>query len=175
MVDENTILKKKINLLIDKVMEHENTISELKSINNSLLEEKKTLEKKIQNCVPNQEKENEKFYVNSTENEVYLFIQEFNKIIKKAVQDNAFIPYSYDTKNSHYFYKIEKDVFDQYVQELSVLGEQNFMNYCIGFLFIKSERNGRCTYNNNKIRVYFLNKKLIDVIAPELPAQEEQK
>lgn len=155
---ENQNLKVKCNKLIDLLEVKEKEKEELEKMINLLHEE---LEKnKSRKGSEGQISEIKTAY----SNELFLFMESFKNVIKSIIEDQAFIKYSNSSKNSSFYCKIEKDTFDSYIKNISDIEIKKFIEISIGFLFLKSEKNNKCVYPSDKLRVYFVNKAVVNVI-----------
>lgn len=159
--NELKILRKKCNLQVEKILQLEKEKSEWESQRISLQKEIKVLQGKLQNfensVITEQEALEEK-------SEVMIFFQNFLRLIQKLKENDVFIPYKNQSKNSSQYYKIEKEVFDQYIQEFSDLDRKQFIQFCSRLSFFKKESGGNYIFNNNTQRVYFLSKCMVDVL-----------
>lgn len=168
-MDEQEIvrLKKKVNMQVERLLELEdekrllkNECETLKNERLELIDKLETVSKKIS------ELENSAWAEAQTEHsydEIIKFYTLFFKVVEKIHKNNEFIPYKNTTKYSASFYKVERRVFEGYINDCVEDG-QAFIERCCQLLCIKSELDGRCVYNNDKIRVYFLNRQLVNVV-----------
>lgn len=156
MLNEETKLKEKINKLIDKVAEYEKCISEKDTHIQILNEEIKILKVK-ENCSGSQN-----IKMEENESEIFSFIKDFCLIARMLIGNEDYIKYSYETKFSGSFYKIERSVFENYVCEYSRMDLKAFLNFCIDLDLIKSEPTRKCIYGAGSQRVYYVSRPFID-------------
>lgn len=163
-------VKKKINMLIDRISNLKNDVgsqvSQIQSLEKEI-EEIRILQQKGQNF------DAEKKIVNlESENKMSSFMMDFCRISRLLVENMDYIEYSYKTKNSEDFYKIEQGVFEDYVCQYAQMDLKTFINFCIDLGLVKSEKNRRCIYNSAEIRVYYVNKLFVDTAAKKEELQE---
>ncbi len=139
-------LKLKINTLIDRIQQMQVVLSE-KNSKIKLLEE----EIKMHRI------EKKPAYIQE-DSAVIIFITNFFHIAKMILEKEDFIKYSYETKNSEFFYKIEKNIFDSYISDYSSYDLKTFLDFCIDLSLVKSEKNHKCTYNSGDVKVYYVSK-----------------
>lgn len=156
MLNEEVKLKEKINKLIDKIAEIENCISE-KNTHIKILEEEIKILKVKENCSGSQN-----IKVDENESEIFSFIRDFCLIARMLIQNDDYIKYSYETKFSGSFYKIERTVFENYVCEYAKMDLKAFLNFCIDLELIKSEPNRKCIYGAGSQRVYYVSRPFIE-------------
>lgn len=161
-------LKRKINTLIDRISDLGNDVSSQIMKIQLLEEEIKSLQQKEENF------DAELKPVTSLEGEsrMSVFMRDFCLIAGLLVQNAAYIEYSYKTKNSEDFYKIEQGVFEDYVCEYAQMDLKTFLNFCIDLGLVKSEKNRKCLYNSAEIRVYYVKRIFMDTAARKEELQE---
>lgn len=102
--------------------------------------------------------------------EAFQCLNYFIKILKKIIVNDQFIAYKNYTKNSARFCKVEKTIFDDYLDSYNI-DKKIFWNYCIDFALVKAEENRKYIWNdtqdNQAIRIYFISKYLINIINGE--------
>lgn len=163
-VQEELALKNKINRLIDRVMSLKQEISrrdaELEELNDGIgrLQEKIRQGRNFEGAkAPELDDRNE--------SEIYSFLADFCLIAGLIMEDHAYIEYTYKTKYSADFYKVEQEKFEEYVCGHSRLDLRTFLNFCIDLSLVKSEANRRCLYNSAEIRVYYVSRVFVDAAA----------
>ena len=139
---ENKRLKLKINKLIDALEERDR--------------EKNQLEIRLE-AIEAQEKL-EIAGAQAPNLAIARFFEDFGEIVKKIHQNGEFIPYKNATKYSGSFCKVERNVFEGYVAEIAGAEQPDFISKCCTFGCLKSESGGKCVYNNDRIRVYYLSR-----------------
>lgn len=157
MSAEDQKLRTKINRLIDEIYQINSDISVKKAVLNSLQEEVKMLQIR--------ENSADAFTINlgkSSENDIVTFLKDFCLIAKMIFENNDYIPYNYKTQNSEYFYKIEKSIFDDYIAKYASKDIKTFLNYCITYGLVKSDKNRKCTYNSGNYTVYYVSKAFME-------------
>lgn len=90
-----------------------------------------------------------------------IFLRDFSVILEALKSDDAFMETKYATQSAQVYYRVEKNVFEDYVKRLSELEIQEFIDYCNSMGFIRVEGN-KCLFSSGKARAYFLSKKIID-------------
>lgn len=152
---EHKILKEKYNCLVDRYFtlqkENEGLKSQILSLKAS---EKK--EEDSQSYTPNTSPD-------APEDTFCAFFTAYISIIRKALDTEAFIPYTYASKNAKNYLKIEKGTFEQLIIENTDIPLKTFKEYCGGFMLIKSENN-KYTFTNDRQTVYYINKNILDCI-----------
>ena len=156
----DVVLKEKINRLIDEIEKLSKDISERKALRQSLEEEIKMLRFRESSLGAKTID-----FGNAEQSDMLAFMGDFCVIAKKIFEEKTFIPYSYATQNSEFFYKIEKSVFDNYIDMYARMDIKTFLNYCIALAIIKSEENRKCTYNSGKITVYYVSRMFMEAAA----------
>lgn len=145
-------LVKKINRLIEKNQELDGKIQrteeeielarkENKKLNTQLFAEKIVVEKG---------------------SEMFSFIRDFCVIAKKIIEEEQFIPYTYETKYSGDYYKIEKNTYEEYVCKYSDLDLKKYMQYCVDLNLVKTE-NGKNFFSSGRKKVYYVSRAFMDV------------
>ena len=87
-----------------------------------------------------------------------IFLRDFSVILEALKSDDAFMETKYATQSAQVYYRVEKNVFEDYVKRLSELEIQEFIDYCKQLGFIRVEGN-KCLFSSGKARAYFLSKK----------------
>ena len=154
---EEQKLKTKINRLNDEIYKINSDISVKKAMRKSLEKEVKMLQSR--------ENSSDIFYSNlekNYDNDIVAFLKDFCVIAKMIFENNDYIPYNYKTQNSEYFYKIEKSVFDDYIAKYAGKDIKTFLNYCITYGLVKSDKNRKCTYNAGTCTVYYVSKAFME-------------
>lgn len=90
-----------------------------------------------------------------------IFLRDFSVILEAMRTEKAFMETKYATQSAQIYYRVEKNVFEDYVKRLSELEIQEFIDYCKQLGFIRVEGN-KCLFSSGKARAYFLSKKIID-------------
>ncbi len=104
--------------------------------------------------------------------EIFSFIRDFCIIAKKIIEESQFIPYTYETKYSGDFYKIEKNVYEKYICEYSNFDLKKYMKYCIELKLVKTE-NGKNFFNSGRKQVYYVSRAFMDAANREEYAEGE--
>lgn len=157
---EQEVVKQKINSLIDEIEKISRDISERKARRQSLEEEIKMLhfrEKSLE--------EKTITFEDTEKSNMMVFMRDFCVIAKRILDEKTYIPYSYATQNSDFFYKLERSVFENYIEEYSGMDIKTFLNYCVKLAIVKSEENKKCIYVSGKITVYYISKVFLDAAA----------
>lgn len=97
----------------------------------------------------------------SIEGNLNIFLRDFSVILEALKSDDAFMETKYATQSAQVYYRVEKNVFEDYIKRLSELEIQEFIDYCKQLGFIRVEGN-KCLFSSGKARAYFLSKKVID-------------
>lgn len=160
--DEERRLKLKINRLIDTLEEKDKKIAELEVKVNTLETECSEQIGKVEQESKKVSSEEDAAGAAAAHSEIAVFFEQFGQIVKKIHTNGQFIPYKNTTKYSQDYCKVERNTFEGYVDEI-VPEAKEFLEKCKGFLCFKSE-NGKCVFNNDRIRVYFLNRQLINIM-----------
>ena len=65
-----------------------------------------------------------------------IFLRDFSVILEALKSDDAFMETKYATQSAQVYYRVEKNVFEDYVKRLSELEIQEFIDYCkqLGFI-----------------------------------------
>lgn len=161
-----TKLKKKINALIERITDKENDLENMKMQTQLLQEEIRLLEQEERKkCNPHTKQEEE--------SKIERFLRDFCLVARRLIEDDAYIEYSYKTKNSEEFYKVKQEVFEEYICQVAKLDLKTFLHFCVDLRLVKSERNRRCLYNSAEIRVYYVNRIFVDMAAQREEDMEE--
>lgn len=170
MSSEIERLKTKVNKQVDALIRKDeeikllkNQIESFKTVDLKLKEEQESASKQVEVKVSSADAE-------PMNQELYVFFKNFCELIRKIHKNGKFIPYKNTTKYSNHFCKVERGTFESYVNEIT--SEPEFIEKCKNFLCIKSE-GGKCVFNNDKLRIYFLNRKLVDAILYDAAAETE--
>ena len=59
-----------------------------------------------------------------------IFLRDFSVILEALKSDDAFMETKYATQSAQVYYRVEKNVFEDYVKRLSELEIQEFIDYC---------------------------------------------
>lgn len=162
MQDEDLMLKNKINKLIDRVMDLKGVLQRKDDETLMLKNEIHMLRLQLQNQKQNFNGAQELELNDGNKNNVYTFIYDFCMIAGLIIEEKSYVEYTYKTKFSEDFYKVEKEVFENYVCKYSRFDLKTFLNYCIDLSMVKSEANRSCLYNSGEIRVYYISRAFID-------------
>ena len=73
-----------------------------------------------------------------------IFLRDFSVILEALKSDDAFMETKYATQSAQVYYRVEKNVFEDYVKRLSELEIQEFIDYCKQLGFIRVEGNNIC-------------------------------
>lgn len=149
---EHKILKEKYNRLID--------------LYSSLQQENENLKLQIsslQTAGKNND-EPQSYTTELPEDTFHDFFTSYIAVIRKALDNDAFIPYTYSSKNAKNYLKIEKSAFEQLIADNSTIPLKDFKEYCGGFMLIKSENN-KYTFTNDRQTVYYINKFILSCVA----------
>lgn len=67
-----------------------------------------------------------------------IFLRDFSVILEALKSDDAFMETKYATQSAQVYYRVEKNVFEDYVKRLSELEIQEFIDYCkqLGFYIL---------------------------------------
>ena len=162
---ENKILKEKYNRLIDLYSSLQKENENLKHQNLFMADELESMAVELETLEKFQENPQSHTTDGSelSEDTFYEFFTSYIRIIRKALDANAFIPYSYASKNAKNYLKIEKNTFEQLIAENTAIPLKIFKEYCGGFMLIKSEDN-KYTFANDKQTVYYINKSILNCI-----------
>lgn len=159
---EHKILKEKYNRLVD--------------LYSSLNKENEKLKHQISLLKASEKKtENPQSYTTElSEDTFHDFFASYIATIRKALDTDAFIPYTYTSKNSKNYLKIEKSTFEQLIADHTKIPLKNFKEFCGAFMLIKSENN-KYTFTNDRQTVYYINKSILSCITtePTAPAIKE--
>lgn len=151
---EHKILKEKYNRLVD--------------LYSSLNKENENLKKQISLLKASEKKtENPQSYTTElSEDTFHDFFASYIAIIRKALDTGAFITYTYASKNSKNYLKIEKSIFEQLIVDNTTIPLKNFREFCAAFMLIKSENN-KYTFTNDRQTVYYINKSVLSCITTD--------
>ncbi len=160
---ENKILKEKYNRLIDLYFALQKENEHLKNQNFSLTNELEAIAGELEELEKMQEEL--KSYTADTpeliEKNLLEFFSSFFTVIRKALDEGAFIPYSYASKNAKNYLKIEKNTFEQIINDNSSVPLKEFREYSAGFMLIRSENN-KYVFTNDKQTVYYVNRSILN-------------
>lgn len=159
-------MKKEINLLIARAEQLKNEIEEKENRVRALNEEIGQMKEHISDS----ESEDIKIDLRQ-KNKLNNYLTDFCRIAMAIMEDQAYIPYSYATKYSEYYYKIEQGVFEDYVDQCSDLDLKTFLKFCVDLQLVKAETNRKCVYSSGNIHVYYVSKLFMDTAA----MKEEQE
>lgn len=154
-------LKKKINLQIDKLQEFEKN---LKKKEEELAHTKQEVIR-LQELLNETEQRGAAVKVIRGNNSTILnFTETFCNIISKIIANNEIIPFKNYTKNSARYCKVDRTIFDQYMEQEPGLEKKAFINFCVDFGYFKTDEGRKYVFNDNQIRIYFINKSLITML-----------
>lgn len=68
---------------------------------------------------------------NNSKNEVFYFIECYKKVVEIAIVEKVFIAYNNKSKYSDLYYKIEKDIFENYVKTYLDMEVKTFFEYAV--------------------------------------------
>lgn len=164
MESNEFILKKEINLLIARV-------EQLTQEKEKKIETIRTLEEDIRQ-LELQESEldgmSRAIEIDRVQkNNLNHFLMDFCKVAALIMKDEAYIPYSYATKYSEQFYKIEQGTFEGYVSDHSQMDLKAFLKFCVDLQLVKAEKNRKCVYSSGSIHVYYVSRLFMDTAAPQ--------
>lgn len=165
MQNDDLMLKNKINKLIDRIMDLKETVQRKDDETLMLKNEIHMLRQKLiqmQNQQQNFNGAQELELNDGNKTNVYTFMYDFCMIAGLIIEEKSYIEYTYKTKFSEDFYKIEKDTFENYVCKYSRLDLKTFLNFCVDLSMVKSEANRSCLYTSGDIRVYYISRTFID-------------
>lgn len=160
MTEENK-LKAKINALIDNITVLQNEVQS-KDSHIQLLEAEIGMLQERENFSGAESMEG------MAENEIFAFLKDFCMIAKLIIENESYIKYNYETKNSSIFYKVQQNVFEEYICTYASLDLKKFMNFCVDLTLVKSEKNRKCVYNSGPTTVYYISKSFVDAAAGKL-------
>ncbi len=154
---DHQILKEKYNRLVD--------------LYSSLNKENENLKHQISLLKASEKKtENPQSYTTElSEDTFHVFFASYIAIIRKALDIGAFIQYTYASKNSKNYLKIEKSTFEQLIADNTTIPLKNFKEFCGAFMLIKSENN-KYTFTNDRQTVYYINKSILSCITTDQTA-----
>ncbi len=165
MLREEAKLKEKINRLIDKIGEMDAQLKERES-------HIKLLEEEIRMLQVNDSTGEVAEEAVSEESEIFSFIRDFCMVAMLIIQNEAYIKYTYETKNSGSYYKIEQSVFNDYICRYAALDLKSFLNYGVDLGLVKSEKNRKYIYNSGDIKVYYVSRRFMDATCKKDTKQE---
>jgi len=149
----NQLLKSKYNQLIKLYELKEKELEDLREIKMKLEEEHELMKIELEGY----KHQLSKLSDISFSDDIHKFFHDFSAIIKSLDQKNAFIPYTYSSKYSKDYCKVDKTEFEKCLAEISDIPLKMFRQYCSQFMLVKSE-DGNCVFNSNKIQLYYINK-----------------
>lgn len=157
---EIVVLKKKCNAQLDKIIELEAAVKERESQISQMAEEITVL------------KDNKSILEPSHNDKVFNFIEAFKKVIEHAQMEHAFITYSNRSKYSECYLKIEKEKFENYVNDFTDMEIKTFLDYAACFSFLKSEGK-KCVYTSDKIRIYYISRAVLETLGMSLDEERQ--
>lgn len=89
------------------------------------------------------------------------FIKDLCIVFQKVMEEGQYLPTKYATRTATLYYKVEKEVLDQYICEFTSLPLMEFLDFCSWLSVLKSE-GGKIVFTSGRKRVYFLNRKIVD-------------
>lgn len=159
-------LKVKCNLQVEKIEELQHQLNEEREKNRHLQGDNSALKNEIKKI--HQGAGQSLNTVTSADNVLFICINTFFNILKKITENNDFIVYKNFTKNSARYNKVEKSIFDNYLDEDpaidNLFDKKTFFNICVDFAFLKADDNRKYIWNDNQVRIYFVSKTLINVL-----------
>ena len=165
-----------------KELTHEEEIARLKFKTNKLLDkidelaqEKTMLQNQIQTMKNGGKIESSKVGNFIKKDLVTNIVRDFCSVIACIVEKEQIIPFLYETKNSQDYYKVKKEVFEEYVLQISNIPTDLFIKYSVALLFIKSEKNGKCVFKSNNERIFFINKVVVDAVKQWIEEEKEDE
>lgn len=100
---------------------------------------------------------------NQEECEMIQVVRDFCTIARKIIENRDYIEYTYATKYSVSFYKVEQNIFEGYVSRYSELDLKTFLDFCIDLMILKTEPGKRrCSYYSGKRNVYYVSRNFMD-------------
>ena len=165
MQKQEAKLKEKINRLIDKIGEMD---GQLKARESHI----KLLEEEIKMLQTNESPEEAQESAVNEESEMFSFIRDFCMVAMLIIQNEAYVKYTYETKNSGSFYKIEQSVFNDYICKYAALDLKSFLNYCVDLGLVKSEKNRKYVYSSGEIKVYYVSRPFMEAACRKEARQE---
>lgn len=156
-MSEEKRLKAKVNALLDKkdYLDQENLNRDM---NIQLLEDE-------QKMLLLQEHSGGRQSINIDErpqSDMMIFLLDFCLVAKKIIENKDYIPYSYETQNSSLYYKIEKQIFDDYICKYARIDMKTFFKFCVDLAMIKCEKNRKYVYNAGKLKVYYVSRAFME-------------
>lgn len=159
----------------ETILNQERTIQALKEKCNKLLDIIDEMRLEKEECQSGKKESRDTRIAASQEPEtqtaLFQFLSSLCSVIRQIQKDEAFIRYSNQSKNSILYHKIEKETFERYIEEFSALDKKDFIAACVDLQYLKSEKNRKCVYNSDALRVYFVSKAIVKLILTE-PAAE---
>lgn len=144
-------VKEKKKQLLLKIQEMRAEIGKKQSIVNGLEDDLKRLKGEMQ-AAGQEEPAQSRFN---------LFMRDICIVTEAIVSEGAFMQAKYTTQSSQMYYRVEKEIFEGYIERLSELSVKEFLEFCKKLSFVKLE-NGKCVFPSGRKRVYFLNKGIVD-------------
>lgn len=166
MENNESKLKKEINLLIARV-------EQLTQENEKKVEMIRILEGEIEQLMRQPDGPAVTAGLdNVQQNSLNHFLMDFCRVAASIMEDEAYIPYSYATKYSEQFYKIEQGIFETYISQWSEMDLKTFLRFCADLQLVKAEANRKCVYSSGSIHVYYVSRLFMDTAAPQKELQE---
>ena len=69
-----------------------------------------------------------------------IFLRDFSVILEALKSDDAFMETKYATQSAQVYYRVEKNVFEDYVKRLSELEIQEFIDYCTAGFYTRGRQ-----------------------------------
>lgn len=91
------------------------------------------------------------------------FCKGMEAILAKLRDEGLFIEYRHASKYSTRYLKVAKETLETLITELAGMEPGDFLPHAKALNVIKSEENGKCVYNSDSLRVYYLNKALAEL------------
>ncbi len=160
---ENNVktLKKKVNMQLDRILEVEKLLKEKED---ELIQTRKDITELKENLKGENTEHRGASVVWGNDSLILNFTGSFCNIISKLIKNNEFIPYKNYTKNSARYSKVEKAIFDQYMEEEPGIDKKTFINWCVELGYFKSDESKKYVFNDNQVRIYFINKFFITIL-----------
>lgn len=95
------------------------------------------------------------------EGKINIFMRDCCVVLGAIRDEGAFMTPKYATQSSQNYYKVEKSIFESYINRLSELTTTEFIAYCRQFSILREEDN-KILFSSGKVRAYFIPKKIID-------------
>lgn len=163
-------LKKEINLLIARV---EQLTQEKEKKNEQIRSLQEEIEQMTLQMAEPEELSSSIELNKAQKNSLNNFLMDFCKVASSIMEDKSYIPYSYATKYSEQFYKIEQGIFEKYVAEHSGIGLKIFLKFCVDLQLVKAEGNRKCVYSSGSIHVYYVSRLFMDTAVSQEPELQE--